>query len=317
MTRYAIGLGSNLGDRRRHLAGAVAELSEELGELTISPIYETEPVGGPEQAPFLNAVVVVATDRPAIELLDLCQQIEQAHGRVREEQWGPRTLDLDILASDAPPHSGDRLEIPHPRAVEREFVLRPLSDVWPEAPVGHGLTAREALGMVQAQGVDFLSDDWIPPGSRLKANTLLAGQLTLIGAVAAALVLDGSFPDVEATTLTVIGAAVAVLGAGVATVAARSLGRSMSAGPLPKPGAELVVTGPYRHARHPIYGGLILFLMGVALAYQSPVGFLIATALIPYLVLKATYEERQLRLRHSGYSRYKRAVRPWFFPFLA
>ncbi len=317
MIRYAIGLGSNVGDRRRHLADAAAELAGELGEVTASPLYETEPRGGPAgQDPFLNAVVMVETDRPPIEVLDVCQEIERKHGRVRKERWGPRTLDLDIVARDGPPHSDSRLEIPHQRAAEREFVLRPLADIWPQAPIGGGLTAREALPSTSGQGVDFLSDDWIPPVSRWKANALLAGQVALFVTVALALAYDGQLPGDGLGYLGFLGGVMAVVGVILALVASRSLGRSIAAAPIPKPEGELIVTGVYRYARHPIYGGLCLFFMGAALVLDSLLGFLAAAALIPFFLFKARYEERQLRMQYAGYHEYRRTVRRRLIPFV-
>lgn len=161
MTRFAIGLGSNLGDRRAHLTAACRDLEEQFGDLVVSALYETAPVGGPEQGPFLNAVVVVETDVSPFAVLEVCQQIEQRHKRERQMHWGPRTLDLDIIATDGPPCSEDKLTIPHPRAGQREFVLRPLVDVWPDAEVIPGATAKEALDVVDDQGVVLLTSDWL------------------------------------------------------------------------------------------------------------------------------------------------------------
>lgn len=291
-------------------------LSEHLGEPTVSPVYETEPVGGPEQDPFLNAVVVVDSDRSPIEVLDACQEIEQSRQRVRQVRWGPRTLDLDILATDGPPHADERLTIPHPRASTREFVLRPLVDVWPDAEVGDGLTAEQALDQVGDQGVDYLTDDWIPPVSPRKAHAFLAGQFAILVAVALALAYDGSLPEGVAEMSRVLGGAVAFVGVVMAFIASRRLGTPMTASPIPGPDSELVMTGPYRFARHPIYGGLILFLMGTALVLDSIAGLLVSAALIPYFMLKARYEERQLRLRFAGYLLYKQTVHRWLIPFV-
>lgn len=316
MSRYAIGLGSNVGDRRQHLATAVDALTRRLGEPKVSSIYETEPVGGPEQDPYLNAAVVVETDVDALEVLDICQEIEQSQGRERKVRWGPRTLDLDIITSDRPGHHDERLTIPHPRAAEREFVLRPLDDVWPEAPVADGITAREALDRVGDQGVERLADDWIPPVSHWKANALLAGQFALFILVAVALAYDGTLPGDDVNPFRVGGGAVAFVGAVMAFVASRRLGGSLSASPLPTSEGELVIAGPYRFARHPIYGGVSLFLMGTALFLDSILGFLTSAALVPYFMFKARYEERQLRLRYAGYLLYKQTVHRWLIPFL-
>jgi len=160
VTRYAIGLGSNLGDRRQILGRAVADLGE-LGEVVaVSGLYETDPVEGPEQGRYLNAVVLVDSDLDALELLEGCQLIEAAAGRVREVRWGPRTLDVDIITTDGPAVSTASLEVPHPRARLREFVLRPLVDVWPEAPIGGGVNALDALGLIQDQDVALVEAEW-------------------------------------------------------------------------------------------------------------------------------------------------------------
>ena len=160
MTRFAIGLGSNLGDRLDHLTRAVAAIAELADSVQVSPLYETLPIGGPEQGQFLNSVVVIETGLDAWALLEGLQDIESGHGRVRAAHWGPRTLDADIIASDGPEVGDERLVVPHPRAAEREFVLRPLTDVWPDAPLGGGMTAWEALRHVEGQGVTLVGHDW-------------------------------------------------------------------------------------------------------------------------------------------------------------
>ena len=130
-----MGLGSNLGDRRRLLAEAVDSLS---GVVAVSPLYETAPVGGPSgQGPFLNLVVEIDSDLSARELLGVCQRLEAAAERVRTERWGPRTLDVDILWIDGVTVNEPDLEVPHPRMWSRRFVMAPLIDVAPDvAPPG-------------------------------------------------------------------------------------------------------------------------------------------------------------------------------------
>ncbi|MGH8947391.1 MAG: 2-amino-4-hydroxy-6-hydroxymethyldihydropteridine diphosphokinase, partial [Acidimicrobiia bacterium] len=131
MTRFAIALGSNEGARLDHMRHAVGELRD-LGTIeAISGLYETEPVGGPAQDPYLNAVAILDTTSEPHELLVGLHRIEAGHGRVRDIHWGPRTLDLDIVASDGGSIRAPDLEIPHPRAAERRFVLEPLCEVWP------------------------------------------------------------------------------------------------------------------------------------------------------------------------------------------
>ncbi len=130
-----LALGSNLGDRVGTLRSAVGALRR-VGGLQIerlSPVVETDPVGGPEQGAYLNAVVTGRTSRNAADLLSACQRIERDHDRVREIRWGPRTLDIDVIVYGATVSDDPHLTLPHPRAHERAFVLLPWVDVDPEA----------------------------------------------------------------------------------------------------------------------------------------------------------------------------------------
>lgn len=127
--RAFLGLGSNLGDRRRHLRDAVAAIPDLVA---VSPLYETDPVGGPEQGAFLNCVVELRTERSPHDLLALCRSLEQAARRVRLERWGPRTLDVDVLLVGDLTVDDPELVVPHPRMYERGFVLAPLHDLAPE-----------------------------------------------------------------------------------------------------------------------------------------------------------------------------------------
>jgi 2-amino-4-hydroxy-6-hydroxymethyldihydropteridine diphosphokinase len=95
-------------------------------------VYETDPVGGPEQGPYLNLVAELLTDLDARGLLGLCGALEQAADRVREERWGPRTLDVDVLWVDGEEVDEPDLQVPHPRMGERRFVLAPLADLAPD-----------------------------------------------------------------------------------------------------------------------------------------------------------------------------------------
>ncbi|MCB1272355.1 MAG: 2-amino-4-hydroxy-6-hydroxymethyldihydropteridine diphosphokinase [Microthrixaceae bacterium] len=128
-TRVFLSLGSNLGDRRAHLRNAVDSLP---GVVAVSPVYETDPVGGPAQDQFLNIVVELTTEMTPGELLGLCHRVEAAAERVREQRWGPRTLDVDIIWMDGVEMETERLTIPHPRWRDRRFVLAPLRDLAPE-----------------------------------------------------------------------------------------------------------------------------------------------------------------------------------------
>jgi 2-amino-4-hydroxy-6-hydroxymethyldihydropteridine diphosphokinase len=127
-----IGLGSNLGNRRANLAAALALLKEKgITLLKRSSILETDPVGGPPQNKFLNAVVKVETEFSPTALLNQCQAVEQKLGRVRSIVNGPRPIDLDILLYDDLSVDTPRLTIPHPRMFERAFVLEPLKEIEP------------------------------------------------------------------------------------------------------------------------------------------------------------------------------------------
>jgi 2-amino-4-hydroxy-6-hydroxymethyldihydropteridine diphosphokinase len=128
--RALLALGSNLGDRRAHLAAAVAAMPDLVA---VSGVYETAPVGGPgEQGPYLNMVVALETELSARELLDLCGRLEQAAERVRLERGGPRTLDVDVAWIDGVTVDEPDLVVPHPRMLERRFVQVPLLDVAPD-----------------------------------------------------------------------------------------------------------------------------------------------------------------------------------------
>jgi 2-amino-4-hydroxy-6-hydroxymethyldihydropteridine diphosphokinase len=126
-----IALGSNLGDRVQSLKFAI----EQLGVYVVkqSQVFETDPVGGPEnQGAYLNMVVVLETDLDPYALMRWLHRIEAVAGRVREIHWGPRTLDLDLLFYDDVSIVGGELTVPHPRYAERRFVLAPLQEVAPE-----------------------------------------------------------------------------------------------------------------------------------------------------------------------------------------
>lgn len=129
MTRAFVALGSNLGDRLDHLLAAVDGLPDVVA---VSPVYETDPVGGPDQGPYLNCVVELETELTPRELLAACQAVEHAAGRVRDERWGPRTLDADVLLVGDVVVDEAALTVPHPRMWERRFVLAPLADLAPE-----------------------------------------------------------------------------------------------------------------------------------------------------------------------------------------
>ena len=160
---YWIALGSNLGDRVGHIDAAVARLVERVGSVELSSLYETKPMYLEDQRPFVNAVACVFSTQPPRAMLDVCQQIERAGGRVRAERNGPRTIDLDIVAAGRMRHEdADTLVIPHPRLAERAFVLVPLIEValrWKHpvleqsaAEILHNLGAEAAAGPQRLRG---------------------------------------------------------------------------------------------------------------------------------------------------------------------
>jgi 2-amino-4-hydroxy-6-hydroxymethyldihydropteridine diphosphokinase len=128
--RAFLGLGSNLGSREDFLREAVGSLSGVVG---VSFVYETDPMGGPDgQGAYLNIVVELDTELTPRELLGVCHRLESAANRVREERWGPRTLDVDILWHEAGPVAEADLQIPHPRMAERRFVMVPFAELAPD-----------------------------------------------------------------------------------------------------------------------------------------------------------------------------------------
>lgn len=155
--RAVISLGSNLGNRLETLQGAVDALEDTPGlrVKAVSPVYETEPWGvDPGSQPtYFNAVVVVRTTLPPSSLLERGQAVEEAFHRVRREQWGPRTLDVDIVTYADVVSDDPALTLPHPRAHERAFVLVPWLDVEPDARLpGHGPVVA-LLAAVPREGV--------------------------------------------------------------------------------------------------------------------------------------------------------------------
>ena len=146
MNRVFCGLGSNLGDREAHLRQALGQLARRADPVRISSLYESEPVGGPEQPRYLNAVVELATGLEPEDLLAECQALEVAAGRIRAVRWGPRPLDLDVLWYDGRVMVSPRLVLPHPRAAVRRFVLEPWCEIWP-------------MGSLRGQSLIRLLDD--------------------------------------------------------------------------------------------------------------------------------------------------------------
>jgi len=132
-TTAFVGIGSNLGDREANLRRAIELLSAEEGieVVAVSELRETAPVGPVEQGPFLNGAVQLETSLGPRELLARLLAVENRLGRVRDERWGPRTIDLDLLLYGVETIEEPGLTVPHPRLHERRFVLEPLVDLDP------------------------------------------------------------------------------------------------------------------------------------------------------------------------------------------
>ncbi|MFS8198966.1 2-amino-4-hydroxy-6-hydroxymethyldihydropteridine diphosphokinase (plasmid) [Streptomyces sp. CWNU-52B] len=155
--RAVIALGSNLGNRLETIQGAIDALEDTPGVRVkaVSPVYETEPWGvAPDSQPsYFNAVIVLKTTLPPSSLLERAHAVEEAFHRVRDEHWGPRTIDVDIVAYADVVSDDPTLTLPHPRAHERAFVLAPWNDVEPQAQLpGRGLVA-QLLDLVPRDGV--------------------------------------------------------------------------------------------------------------------------------------------------------------------
>ena len=163
--RTVLALGSNLGDRLATLQGGVDALlgpgepgssvpgPSGLALVALSPVYETVPVGGPPQPEYLNAVLIAETTLPAAAVLRRGQAAEAVFGRVREEVWGPRTLDVDVIVYGDVVSDDPELTLPHPRAWERAFVLAPWLDADPGAEIpGQGRVAELLAAAVARNG---------------------------------------------------------------------------------------------------------------------------------------------------------------------
>jgi len=141
-----IGLGSNLGDREETLRDALARLAE-LGEVRVSSFRETDPVGVTDQPKFVNAVAELSTQLAPRDLLDALLAIERELGRdrSREQRWGPRTLDLDLLLYGGEMIDEPGLTVPHPRLADRRFVLEPLHELVPGLVLPDGTRVGDLL----------------------------------------------------------------------------------------------------------------------------------------------------------------------------
>jgi 2-amino-4-hydroxy-6-hydroxymethyldihydropteridine diphosphokinase len=131
--KAVIALGANIGSPREQMDVAVALLREATEVRAVSSYFVTKPVGGPEQPDYLNAVCILESELPALDLLAVLQGIEKSLGRERDVRWGPRTIDLDLIQYGSLLSAAAELELPHPRAHERRFVLEPWCEIEPDA----------------------------------------------------------------------------------------------------------------------------------------------------------------------------------------
>ena len=131
--KAVVALGANIGNPREQMDVAIALLREATEVRAVSTYFVTKPVGGPEQPDYLNAVCILESELPALDLLAVLQGIEKSLGRERDVRWGPRTIDLDLIQYGSLLSAAAELELPHPRAHERRFVLEPWCEIEPDA----------------------------------------------------------------------------------------------------------------------------------------------------------------------------------------
>ncbi len=147
-----IGIGSNVGERIDNCAQAVRQISNFANIVSVSSLYETEPVDKEDQPDFINCAVKIETALYPLDLLESIQSVEDRMGRRREERWGPRVIDLDIIFYDNLVIETEKLTIPHPRAHLRRFVLLPISEIDPEL-------LHPVLGVSVSQLLNWLNDE--------------------------------------------------------------------------------------------------------------------------------------------------------------
>lgn len=161
MAAVFLGLGSNIGSREGNIRRALNILARhpKIRISRISSLYETAPIGYTDQPDFINAVVSIETDLPPEQLLDTILQIEKEMGRVRDIHWGPRIIDIDILIYDEKSINTHQLVIPHPRMIERKFVMAPLAEIAPNLRLHNGKTPGEMMADLNNQHVRRLVEN--------------------------------------------------------------------------------------------------------------------------------------------------------------
>lgn len=162
--RAWLGLGGNIGDPAAAMAAALRALDSDprIQLVGVSSLYRTPPWGMADQPDFLNAVAAVDTNLSARQLLNLCLDIEKSLKRVRQERWGPRLIDLDILVFGDQRLDEDGLQVPHPRMLERAFVLLPLAEIAAEMELaGRNIAAwAEEVDVAGIERLEGGSDWW-------------------------------------------------------------------------------------------------------------------------------------------------------------
>jgi 2-amino-4-hydroxy-6-hydroxymethyldihydropteridine diphosphokinase len=336
MTRAAIALGSNLGDRLESFRFAAAALAELGVVVSASSLYETAPIGGPPQDAFFNAVLVLDTDLDPRQLLDELHRIEAEAGRVREVRWGPRQLDLDLILYGTRRAEGGGMVVPHPRFAERRFVLDPLVEIWPEARTPDGRAVAEFLPGVADQEVTRLGSWW--PDQSIEQNATVAGTGTsneisaersenlptstfaarggwwvvaqvVLGAVVVVCAFAFSETISAGRWLRWVGVGLVVAGGVQAGLGLLHLGVSLTPYPEPLELGNLVHGGVYRYVRHPVYGGISLGMIGLALYQSSWAGLIAAIGASAFFWFKAGFEEHLLLARYPGYVDYRARTR--------
>ncbi len=164
-SRAFLGFGGNLGEPLNNFRAARQQFSEhpQVETISSSPLYQTPPVGGPAgQSDYLNAVIEILTGLSPLDLLQLCLRIEDDAGRVRDQHWGPRTLDIDVLLFDNLTMDVPLLTLPHPRLQQRHFVLLPLNDLAPQLnhPVLNKTIATLLKALPAPAGITRLDETW-------------------------------------------------------------------------------------------------------------------------------------------------------------
>ena len=165
MSIVYLSLGGNIGDVEQNFIKALNLLNSADGceVLSVSSIYKTKPVGLVEQPDFLNICVKLYTKMQPLDTLNICKQIENELGRVRESKWGPRTIDIDILLYDNQIVNSDELAIPHSQMLERAFVLIPLAEIEPELILPSNQKVKDAAKLIGNQEVSLIKNDFWRP----------------------------------------------------------------------------------------------------------------------------------------------------------